>query len=155
VIINIGELEMIIDEEDICLIENKKVKINKDGYAYIKRKRDNKCLHRLIMNEPKNVTIDHINRNKLDNRRENLRLATISQNCANKARKLTNNPTKYKGVFVDKRKYKEKEYIYWVAKVKKNGKSYQKSFKTELEAARWYDKMAKELHGEYAYLNFP
>lgn len=59
-------------------------------------------IHRFIMNAPDNMEVDHINGNTLDNRRENLRLATKNQNMMNaKRRKDAKNPIK--GIIYDKK----------------------------------------------------
>lgn len=147
---------MLIDNEDLHLIEGKNIKIDKDGYAYFKRNHANQYIHRLVLGNPKGLEIDHINHDILDNRKENLRIVTKSQNAANRNRKNTGeNQSKYKGVYKFNKSYKGNVYTYYGAKVKKNGKEYQKSFKNEIDAAKWYDKTALEVHGEYAKLNFP
>src|SRR6476660_298673 len=56
-------------------------------------------MHRLIMNYPDGMIVDHINGDPLDNRRENLRIVTHHQNAMNSARR-SDNKTGYKGVAV-------------------------------------------------------
>ena len=101
-------------------------------------------LHRLIMNAPRHLDIDHINRNGLDNRKCNLRLCTTSQNCANKT--AFNKWSEYKGIMKHRKA--------WVAAITvNNNRIYLGSFKTEIEAARAYNEKAKEFYGEFALLN--
>lgn len=97
--------------------------------------------------------IDHINRNKLDNRRSNLRPVTATQSIQNRSPKKDAS-SKYKGVFwwQDPRY----EHCAWGAKISyKEEKKFLGYFNTEQEAARAYDAAAKERYVEYAYLNFP
>lgn len=93
-----GNIKTKIDNEDYKFIENHKIQVSKmknDKY-YILRD-DKKYLHRLIMGEvPSNMVIDHINRNSLDNRKKNLRIATRSLNSIN----------------TDKRKFKDEDILY-------------------------------------------
>lgn len=102
----------------------------------------------LLIKCPKGKVIDHINGNKLDNRKANLRVVTNSQNNINKPSNLGN--SKYKGVCI-KAVYPNKFY----ASIKKGEKHYMIGyFDNEIHAAMAYDLWAKDLFGEYAYLNF-
>lgn len=107
-----------------------------------------KSLHREVMEQAlgrKLATreeIDHINGNALDNRRENLRIATRSQNAMN-TRMYANNKTGFRGVRRTKNKYE--------ASITSDGKRYPLGFfDTAEEAHEAYKAKAKELHGEFA-----
>lgn len=94
--------------------------------------------------------IDHINRNTLDDRIENLRAATSSQNQANRP-KLVNKTSIYKGVSFTTIRSK---YGYWTCLIYLNGKSiFIGRFKDEKLAALAYNKEAVKIFGEFAILN--
>jgi len=108
------------------------------------RKYKRLSMHRFLFNEPASE-IDHVNHDGLDNRRANLRFASRSDNMANtRIRK----GRRYKGAY--------RQGNRWAAICTKNYESfYLGMFATEEEAARAYDAKARELFGEFAYLNFP
>jgi hypothetical protein len=107
-------------------------------------------MHRQILNLPKDKSIDHINHNGLDNRKANLRIVSPQQNNFNKQKQAGNYSSKYKGVMLWKRSGK------WQACITYKGKHISLGyFDDQLLAARAYDAKAKELFGQYAYLNFP
>jgi hypothetical protein len=106
-------------------------------------------LHREVLRIYDSRCVDHINRNGLDNRRENLRTASQQQNKANSIGWRKETSSQYKGV------YFESSRGLWRAKIMYDGKSIHLGrYKTEIEAACAYDKKALELFGEFARLNF-
>jgi hypothetical protein len=107
-------------------------------------------MHRAIMKAPKGVVVDHIDGNGLNNCRSNLRICTQAQNNSNSRAK--GGCCGYKGVRYAKR-YKKNKYE---ALVVHEGKKYWGGrFATALEAALARDRLARQIQGEHAYLNFP
>lgn len=170
--------EALVDDEDYeTLLEfapkkcNKKINKDKDSGWYAQKQYRAKAekyyaatnkwipelkrqkiifMHRIIMNPPKGMFVDHINGDGLDNRRENLRICTISQNTANSVRPSTNT-SGYKGVQSSGRSTRP-----WKATIHAKGiTKYLGAYRTKEEAAIAYDKKAVELYGEFAKLNFP
>jgi hypothetical protein len=118
------------------------VKAQNIGRINGRRKQKTVHMHRLIMEKTlgrdlkRSEKIDHINHNPLDNRRENLRIATHRQNLQNQKRKTT---SKYPGVYWHKQGKK------WLAQIKLNGKrKYLGLFTDEREAAKAYEKAVRE-----------
>ena len=104
-------------------------------------------MHRLIIDCPVNMQTDHINGNGLDNRKSNLRVCYNYQNARNQKLRPNSN-SGFKGVSLIKDRNK------WVAQIKVNGKvKYLGAYTLKEEAARAYNKAAKELFGEFAWLN--
>jgi hypothetical protein len=107
-------------------------------------------MHRQILNPPDGLYVDHINHNGLDNRKANLRIVTMVQNSWNARKQFGNFSSQYKGVTWSKTSRKWKAHIGFLGE-----RIYIGCFDDEQSAARAYDAKAKELFGEFAYLNFP
>lgn len=111
-------------------------------------KRTHILLHRLIMNTPHGMVVDHIDGNRLDNRRKNLRNCKVIDNNRNVSITI-NNKTGYKGVSIRNDLVKP-----YAAFIKHNYKTiYLGSFTTPEEAARAYNNAAVKLYGVFAKLN--
>jgi hypothetical protein len=149
----------IVDPEDYYGINKHKWNAYR-GYSsfYSKRKIYNRkngtertvYMHRLIMNAPKGLVVDHINHNGLDNRKSNLRFATRAEN--NRYARKTKNKFRsdYKGVYYIKKVRR------WRARITFEGKTrYVGQFKDEISAGKAYDRAAKKYFGDFACLNFP
>lgn len=111
------------------------------------RKGASEIMHRVIMNAPRGMEVDHINRNRLDNRRCNLRLVTHTQNAWNRGGLGRNQSSQYAGV-------QKTTNGRWLARIMVNGTHIGLgTFGSEIEAARAYDNAARKYRGEYALLN--
>ena len=118
------------------------------GYAVRKgANRSYIAMHRVVLGTPSDRDTDHINRNRLDNRRENLRACTESENQHN-TEKPKHNTSGYKGV------YWRKDQNKWIAKIKFQKKEIHIGcFGDFVSAVIAYNRVALRLHGEFAYLN--
>jgi len=146
-------LVTIIDAEDLELVSQFKWYARRDAhtnYAVRGRGKSRLILHRFLLNAPDELQVDHRNHNGLDNRRVNLRLCTRSQNGGNR-QKPKGCSSEYKGVS----KFHDGRAKPWNTVMTVGNKRHTRSFSTEIEAALWYDEMAKEHYGEFANLNFP
>jgi len=107
-------------------------------------------MHHQVIHISKHLLCDHINHNGLDNRKANLRPATVSQNLCNRQKRKSKTRSKYKGLEWDKIQKK------WKARIQLNNQRiYLGSFASEIDAAKAYDNTAKKYHREFASLNFP
>lgn len=118
------------------------------GYVFVRRQKRNRYLHHLAFGDhATDVEVDHINRNQLDNRRENLRAATHAQNAVN-VPMSSSNTSGFRGV--------KPGNGGWIAQINANGaRLHLGTFGSKEEAARARDRAARELHGVFAQLNFP
>ena len=145
----------IVDDEDFDYLNQFKWHVfNNNGKFYARRRfllsngNISKILmHRFIMKPNKDMVIDHLDGNPLNNQKTNLRICTQSEN--NKNRNLNiNNRSGFKGV-------------YWFEKIKKwrthirNNKKiiYLGCHINIIDAARAYNEAALKYHGEFANLN--
>lgn len=148
ILLSKGE-KVIVDDEDFDELNQFKWYLSKYGYAVRNSKLNNKrikiYMHKYINSN--HEFIDHINGNKLDNRRCNLRGCTLKQNSFNQ--KISkNNKSGYKGVYFSKKANK------WIANINKDYKRiHLGTFLTAKEAAKAYNKAAIELYGKFARLN--
>ena len=142
----------IIDIEDLDIVKDilwmgKWNKCTSSFYASTNIRKENgrrstMDMQRMIMNSPKGMFVDHINGDTLDNRRSNLRVATVSENAMNRKKKATNT-SGYKGV----NKVKDK----WIARISTNsGRISLGTFDTPEEASEAYCAAALKYHGEFA-----
>jgi len=150
-----GVVKSKVDDSDYDLFSKYNWNISKDkGNLYLSARSvyvDNRLLkvklHQLIMMpyDSKKYVIDHKDRDTLNNQKSNLRLATNKQNCYNR-RPQSNKKSKYKGVTF--------YYNKWTATITKDYKKiHGGSFENEIDAAKKYNEMAIEYHGEFAYQN--
>lgn len=139
-----------LDPQDAHLLDDHRWTIHQPKasvathYAVARIDGRNVHLHRLVANAPEGMDVDHINGDGLDNRRENLRVCTRTQNQANRR---PNRGRRTKGV-------SRTRYGTWQAYIYVAGrKQHLGTFPTEAEAAQAYNAAAVEAWGDFARLN--
>ena len=140
----------LVDDADFDWLMERKWNLSGNGYAvtWVPGKKTQVLMHREIVKPPNGVEIDHINGNKIDNRRENLRLSTRQGNGCNRQKFSVTTSSVYKGVSWAKTKNR------WLAGIKYNGKQRHLGlFVNEWDAALAYNSAAIELFGDFARLN--
>ena len=154
-------LYTLVDDEDYDYLKQFSWSLSRKGYAQayipVKFQEDypsvNMQMQRMLMLNnitEKEQMVDHINRNKLDNRKENLRICTMTESNRNRGpiyfKHKANINSKYKGVDWNKNK--------WRATIEVDRKKIHLGrFDNEQDAAMAYNEAAKKYFGEYAYLN--
>jgi len=103
-------------------------------------------MHNFILNTPKGFMCDHRNGDGLDNRGQNLRIVNQAQNSTNTTERGSSG---YKGV------YALKDGRYQAKLIKDGHLIYGGRFDTAEEAAKKYDELAREHHGQFGRYNFP
>lgn len=144
---------VIVDAELLDTLKSFTWRLDRDGYARTsltqstdgERRTVTFFLHRFVFGAQPGQIVDHRNRNKLDCRRANLRLATPVGNSANQG-KANRGKSRFKGVSFNKAARK------WQVAC---GRKYIGLFESEEAAAAAYDKAALAAWGEFAGLNFP
>ncbi|PAD91652.1 HNH endonuclease [Shouchella clausii] len=140
-----------VDEEDYKYLSQFNWKLSNRGYAArnINRKGEQSTIlmHRLIMDNPKGMVVEHKDRNPLNNQKSNLRICTQADNTRNVALSKTNT-SGYKGVTWHKRRNK------WQVNIRYDGKMrYLGLYDNKHIAARVYNLWAKDIFGDFAWLN--
>lgn len=137
-----------IDKEDLNLIKNYTWHMTPTGYVYTtiqktEGKRGSLYLHRLIINAKEGEFVDHIDRNKANNRKSNLRIVDVVINGANKVKYKELATSKYKGVRFIKGEG-------WCARITVNGKEIGLgTYTNEEAAANAYNYYGELYLGEY------
>jgi len=144
---------VLVDDEDAERLSGYPWRLSQYGYAI--RTKDSSdpppapetiSMHREICNAPDGVEVDHRNMDRLDNRRENMRLCTRCENQQNRV--ASGETSDYKGVCWDATHEK------WIVRIQSDGKRrHLGRFHSEVRAAMVYNEAAKKLHGSYARLN--
>jgi len=140
----------IVDDEDFERVSKHRWYLRFDGRVESRINGKRLYLHRLILNPPRDLEVDHINHDQLDNRRNNLRIATHAQNLANHTKHRNGITSQYKGVCWHKRGKKWEAYI-----TVDYTKIHLGLFTSETSAAHAYDLAALKHFREFSKLNFP
>jgi hypothetical protein len=143
-----GRYVALVDDEDYERIAAHRWHMHSNGHpnrwTWVNGVKRRIAMQRELLGNPMGI-IDHANGNRLDNRRENLRICTAAQNAWN-CRAVRGK--RIKGVQMSGDR--------WRARIRIDGHlTHLGSFATEWEAALAYDRAAREHFGEFACVNFP
>jgi hypothetical protein len=142
----------IVDDDDYEFLMNWKWNFN-GGYARtldkVSKQRKILNMHRVLLDANEGEIVDHVNRNKLDNRRNNLRISDCVGNARNRSKYMIDALSDYKGVSYDKKRGKYHSYI----TVEKGKRVHLGHYTLEKDAAYYYNEYALKYFGEFAVLN--
>lgn len=153
---------VLVDDEDFARVSQHQWSLvtPNEHLAYAARQEKGQMilLHRVITSAPPKVLVDHKDKNGLNNQRGNLRLCSYAENVRNKRKHVQRFSSQFKGVhqiptYSGGARHGKPRAKPWVAQVTFEYRKFTRFFKTELEAARGYDDLAREFHGEFACLN--
>lgn len=141
----------LVDAQDYDWLMQYRWRLNTNGYVVRSCRVGDRtvivCMHRQIMNAQRGHVVDHIDHNRLNNTRSNLRFVTQQQNLMYR-RRFKNNSTGYKGVNVQNGR--------WHARFEFNQKTIHLGYFDDVEsAAMAYDAAVRRVFGIYALVNFP
>ena len=138
----------IVSNDDFDLLNKSRWFFSKNGYAvgHPENPDETVYMHRFLLNAEKGQVVDHINRDKLDNRRENLRFVTYSQNSTNS--QIIRGEIRYKGVHLEDDKY-------YAAQIKIEGVQHRLGYySSAIDAAFAYDHASRLLSQDHTCQNF-
>jgi len=143
-----NDVEIMVDDEDYEFLNRHNWYVDKTGYVRTVLNNKQFYMHRLVFGKvPSGMVVDHADRNKLNNTKSNLRVATHGQNSFNIGKVKGNGQSEYIGI--------QKRGNSWRAYASINNKDvYIGASKDEVECARMRDAFVYAIRGEYAYLNF-
>ena len=140
---------VMVDDEDFEYLNKFNWQVSPHGAvaAHINGDKQRTLIHRLIMKPQKGQEIDHIDGNRLNNQKSNLRFATSSQNKMNRGARI-DCKSGFKGVSWHKQRNK------WTARIMINGNYKHLGLFTNIsDAINEYNKTALQVYGEFAWLN--
>lgn len=138
----------LISYEDMDRCRKRVWKSHPGGYAQTRNGSGHVYLHRFVCDPPCGMEVDHINGDRLDNRRCNLRVCARKQNAANSSRRSHNLVSVFKGVRPNRDQTR-----FHARGITNKREIYLGAYDTEVEAAEAYNKWAIETFGEFAKLN--
>lgn len=150
----------LVDDEDFEYLNQHKWHYNSRGYAARNvtpqnGKRTVLLMHRSILNTPPGMDTDHIDLNRLNNQKCNLRVCNTSQNMMNRGKRHGVTSSKFKGVSIFRTARHKTGY--YLSYIQVNGKMIKKYFPLtpdgERQAALHYNKLAVKHFGKFARLN--
>lgn len=116
-----------------------------EGYATTRTNGNRIFMHRLILGAKKGQIVDHINGDRLDNRKRNLRICTTGENLANQSKPYPSSTSGLRGVSFNKEK---KRWVAQICLLSKN--TFIGYFDSKEEAHSAYKKASKKAHGKFS-----